>query len=285
MWRHPLSLLAAKADLPNAHPLYHRGVAALLARSASPMPTPGILRAELPWITATRHTPEELGFGDLGQVRAALAASSPEAQATNHIDEGEGVVWQVAFVEAGAYVDARAELTGGVYVSAGVFMAPQAIVRMDEKSGLEPFVIEPHANLQDEVLIHANGGHVGSRCIVAHDAVIHGAWLEEDCTVYIKAIVDTGAHLGAGCFLDAAAYVGRGVRVPPRRYISPKQAVCTQEEADALPEMSAAQWAMHEEVIAHNRAHAERYGWGQSVSLGRLLEGDVEASHKPASRG
>jgi carbonic anhydrase/acetyltransferase-like protein (isoleucine patch superfamily) len=271
MIRHPLLLLAAKADEEGAHPVYHVAVRNLLRAGPLPQAVQSTLRADLPWMSAIAFTPEQLGFASIDDAAAAIEASNLYIRRTNHIDRVKGQIVQAPFVEEGAHVDARAELTGGVYVSRGVFIAPTAIVRMDEKDALEPLIIGEDTNLQDEVLVHAHDGRIGARCIVAHNAILHGAKLGDDVTVYIKAIVDTGAEIGDGAFIDAGAYVGRGVRVPPGRYVRPLQAVCTTADADALPPVEAAHRHMQAEVLRMNRDHARHYERAQREALTAAL--------------
>lgn len=275
MMRHPLDLLAAAADHPLAHPLYHKGVRRALDAGRLTPALRADIRAEVPWMSALSYTPADLGFETLDDAAKAIEAADERVRFTNHIDRVRGRILQAPFFEEGAHVDARAELTGGVWVSRGVFIAPEAIVRMDEKSGLAPMIIGPDSNIQDEALVHADHAAIGARCIVAHDTVIHGATLEDDVTVYIKAIVDTDAHVGAGCFLDAACYIGRGVTLPPDRYVGPMQAVRSDDEARALPEITPEHRAMREHVLLHNRGHAIRYVRGQHDALAPLLELDT----------
>lgn len=271
MMRNPLVLLAARAEEHGAHPLYHGALHNLLRLGPLSPAVLGSLRADLPWVSAVGFSPRELGFASLDEAAAAIQAADFTVRRTNHIDRSSGRILQVPFIEEGAHVDARAELTGGVYVSRGVFIAPEAIVRMDEKARLEPLFIGEDTNLQDEVLVHADQGRIGARCIVAHNAIVHGAQLGDDVTVYIKAVVDTGSSVGSGAFLDAGAYVGRGVHVPENRYVPPLRAVCTSEEATALPTVQEQHRAMQTHVLEHNRIHARRYERAQREAITAAL--------------
>ncbi|TVQ99013.1 MAG: hypothetical protein EA398_12725 [Deltaproteobacteria bacterium] len=272
MIRHPLRYLAAAADLPRAHPIYHRAVRRALDTGRLTASVRAELRSDLPYMSALTFTPEMLGFDSLDAAAAAIAAGDERMRGTNHVDRERGLIIQAPFVEEGAHVDSRAELTGGIHVSRGVFIAPEAIVRMDEKSGLAPMVIGPESNIQDEALVHADHVAIGARCIVAHDAVVHGAKLADDVTVYIKAIVDTGAVVGPGTFLDAAAYVGRGVTIPPERYVAPMTAVTSDEIARSLPPIDDGHRRMRADVLAHNAEHAQRYVRGQFDALAEILD-------------
>lgn len=272
MLRHPLRLLALTGDCPRAHSLYHQLPSRLQRQGRLERRLRADLRSDFPWMTALSFLPEEMGYRSLDEIAEVLERAPVEVQRTNRVDRESGRILQFPFIEEGAYIDARAELSGGIYVHAGVFIAPEAIVRMDEKFSLVPLVIGEGTNIQDEVLVHADAAAIGARCIVAHDAVVHGAVLEDDVTVYIKVVVDTNAHVGRGAFLDAGAYVGRGVTIPEGRYVGPLTAVRTQEEAQALPQVTPEQRAMREEVHAHNLAHARHYVEGQRTAIQETLE-------------
>lgn len=215
--------------------------------------------AALPRLQAVAFRPDELGFASIEAVEEALKIASEGARVTNRIDRENGLVLQLPFVEDHAFVDGMADLFGGVYISTGCFVGPAASIRLDEKTSLEPLVIGRDTNLQDHVIVHAHPGGIGSRVIIAHDAVVHGCVLEDDVTVYIKAIVDTGAYISQGVFIDAGAYVGRNVRVPPNRYVAPMRTVLSSDEAAGLPEVNEEHRAMQKLVLRMNVEHTRRY--------------------------
>lgn len=167
-----------------------------------------------------------------------------------------GRLMQRPWIEAGACVDPTALLIGGVIVRAGCYIGPFATVRLDEKSDPEPLIIGAGTNLQDFALVHARTHTIGSRVIVAHQAIVHGAVVEDDVTLYIQAAVDgDGTVIGRGSFLHRASYVGKGIRVPPGRFVEPGQNVLTQADADALPPVPDALLAVREHVLADNDSH------------------------------
>jgi carbonic anhydrase/acetyltransferase-like protein (isoleucine patch superfamily) len=91
--------------------------------------------------------------------------------------------------------------------------------------------------------------------IVAHQAIVHGATVEDDVTIYIQAVAVGNTVLGKGCFLHQGSYVGKGLSLAPDRYVAPGQKVLTQAEADALPEVPESLLDIHRTVIEHNRHH------------------------------
>lgn len=159
-------------------------------------------------------------------------------------------------VSEAAFVDPRASVIGAVEMGASVYVAPSASVRGDEG---QPIHIGAQSNVQDGVVIHAleteeqgqtipgnivkvhDRGYavfIGERVSLAHQSQVHGPALIGDNTfVGMQALVFR-AEVGAGCVLEPRALV-MGVKVQPGRYVPAGQVVTTQEEADALPQITA----------------------------------------------
>ncbi len=210
-------------------------------------------------LEAIAFSPEELGFTSLEQAQASLEQASASIQKTNRIDLQQGLIWQFPFIEEGSYVDAQARLIGGIYLHQEIFIAPFACIRMDEKYCLEPLEIFETTNIQDHVLIHAQPTQIGPSCIIAHSALLHGCTLGRGVTVYLKSVIDTGATISDGCFIDACAYIGRNVCVPSDRYIEPYASVLTNEAAEALPQVTDQQREIQAEVLQANASHVKKY--------------------------
>jgi len=229
------------------------------------------LDAAVPKLRGYWFRPAQLGFDSIHECRKAIDAGSDEVRLTNHIDEEKGLVWQIPFIEKNSYVDAAADLLGGIYVRSGCFIAPNSAVRMDEKNSLQPLVIGSCTNLQDHSTIHAHPKRIGSNCIIAHDAVAHGCDIGDNVTIYIKSVVDTGAVVGNNVFVDACAYVGRGVVVPDGRYVPPETAVTSSEAAQKLPVVGDEQRRMHRSVLDSNASLARHYLEGQRRNVEELM--------------
>lgn len=188
-----------------------------------------------------------------------LEKQSESVRRVTRID-ARGRLVQEPVVEDGAWVDPTARLIGGMIIGAGCYLGPFAVIRLDEKPTPEPLVIGPGSNVQDCAVIHSTTQRIGSRVIVAHQAIVHGAIVEDDVTIYIQAVVDGGgAVIGRGAFLHQGCYVGKGVRVPPGRYVEPGRKILTQAEADALGPVPEALLHVREHVLESNDAHVRRY--------------------------
>ncbi|MFI5686983.1 gamma carbonic anhydrase family protein [Streptomyces sp. NPDC051636] len=117
-------------------------------------------------------------------------------------------------VDPQAFVAPTASLIGDVTVEAGASVWYGAVVRGD----VERITVRADANVQDNVTLHADPGFpvsVGERVSIGHNAVVHGATVEDDCLIGMGATVLNGAVIGAGSLVAAQALVPQGMVVPP----------------------------------------------------------------------
>ena len=184
---------------------------------------------------------------------------SANARACTTVDLENRFIKQIPHVHPRSFVSDQAILQGGIIVSEGCYIGPTAVIRLDEKPDLEPLVIQADSNLQEGSCVHDNTHHIGQRVIVAHHAVVHGSYVEDEVTLYIKSCADVGSRLGKGAFLDAYSYVGRGVHIPEGRHVPPMTAVMTQAQADALAPVPAGHHSIREGVLAKNIGHSVEY--------------------------
>ena len=188
-----------------------------------------------------------------------LAAQSANVQRVTAVRD-DGSVVQGAVVDPSTFVDRTAQLFGGMIIGQRCYIGPFAVIRLDEKPDPEPLIIGDDTNLQDFAVVHSTTQHIGARVIVAHQAIVHGARLEDDVTLYIQAVADGGGTvIGAGSFLHQGSYVGKGLRIAEGRYVEPGRKVLTQAEADALPPVPDALKEVRAHVMELNAAHVNRY--------------------------
>jgi len=204
--------------------------------------------------------PLDAGVGDSpAAARQWLAAQGEAVRRVTRIDD-RGRLVQEPVIEEGAWVDPTARLIGGMVIGPGCYVGPYAVIRLDEKPTPEPLIIGAGSNVQDCAVIHSTGQRIGGRVIVAHQAIVHGAAVDDDVTIYIQAVVDGGgAVIGRGAFLHHGCYVGKGVRIPAGRYVEPGRQVLTQAEADALGPVPEALLHVREHVLELNDLHVKRY--------------------------
>jgi carbonic anhydrase/acetyltransferase-like protein (isoleucine patch superfamily) len=112
-----------------------------------------------------------------------------------------------------AFVAPTATLVGDVIVEAGASVWYGAVVRAD----YAPVIIRAGANIQENAVIHGPPGlttDIGPGVTVAHNCVVHGALLEEECLIANGSVVLDGATIGARCLVAAGSVVAAGATFP-----------------------------------------------------------------------
>ncbi|MGP2440064.1 gamma carbonic anhydrase family protein [Streptomyces sp. JW3] len=116
-------------------------------------------------------------------------------------------------VAGAAFVAPTASVIGDVTLGAGASVWYGAVLRGDA----ERITVGADSNVQDNCTLHADPGFpvtVGERVSIGHNAVVHGATVEDDCLVGMGATVLNGAVIGTGSLVAAQALVPQGMVVP-----------------------------------------------------------------------
>ena len=127
-------------------------------------------------------------------------------------------------VHESAFVAPTATLVGDVIVEAGASIWYGAVIRAD----YAPVIIRAGANVQENAVIHGPPGlttDVGKGATVAHNCVVHGATLGEECLIANGSVVLDGATVGAGCLVAAGSVVAAGASFPPGMLVAGAPAV------------------------------------------------------------
>lgn len=117
-------------------------------------------------------------------------------------------------VDQEAFVSPTSVVIGDVTLHTGASVWYGAVLRGD----IERISVGASSNIQDNCTLHADPGFpvtVGERVSIGHNAVVHGATVEDDCLIGMGATVLNGAVIGAGSLVAAQALVPQGMRVPP----------------------------------------------------------------------
>ncbi|OIJ66998.1 gamma carbonic anhydrase family protein [Streptomyces mangrovisoli] len=125
-----------------------------------------------------------------------------------------GIAGREPRIDGQAFVAPTASVIGDVTLGAGASVWYGAVLRGD----VERIAVGAASNIQDNCTLHADPGFpvtVGERVSVGHNAVVHGATVEDDCLVGMGATVLNGAVIGAGSLVAAQALVPQGMVVPP----------------------------------------------------------------------
>ena len=117
-------------------------------------------------------------------------------------------------------------------IAPSAFIAPGATVLGDVTIGDESSVwfgavvrgdceairIGKRTNIQDLCVLHADPGYpctLGDGVTVGHGAIVHGATVEDDVLIGMKAVVMNGAKIGRGSIVAVGAIVTERTEVPP----------------------------------------------------------------------
>jgi len=117
-------------------------------------------------------------------------------------------------------VDSSAFLAPGCVIVGDVTIGPEASVWFNAviRGDTEAIRIGRQSNVQDLSVLHADPGYpcvLGERVTLGHGAIVHGATVEDDCLIGMRAVVMNGARIGAGSLVAVGAVVLEGVQVPP----------------------------------------------------------------------
>ncbi|MDX1948216.1 MAG: gamma carbonic anhydrase family protein [Pirellulaceae bacterium] len=117
-------------------------------------------------------------------------------------------------------VDPTAYIAPGAVVLGEVTIGPDstvwfgAVIRGDSA----PIKIGRGTNIQDGCVLHADEGFpttLGDRVTLGHGAIVHGATVEDDCLIGMRAVVMNGAKIGRGSIVAVGSIVVEGTEVPP----------------------------------------------------------------------
>lgn len=117
-------------------------------------------------------------------------------------------------VDPSAWVAPSAVVVGSVLLGPDSSVWYNAVLRGDS----DRISIGARSNLQDGVSVHVDRGHpvtLGSDVSVGHNAVVHGATVEDGCLIGMNATVLSGSVIGTGSLVAAGALVTQGKVIPP----------------------------------------------------------------------
>ena len=119
-----------------------------------------------------------------------------------------------ALVDPTAYVAPGAHLVGDVTIGAESSVWFNAVLRSDG----EAIRIGRQTNIQDLCVLHVDIGRpctLGDRVSVGHGAIVHGAIVEDDVLIGMRAVILNDVRVGTGSIVAAGAVIPEGTQVPP----------------------------------------------------------------------
>ncbi|GAA5036668.1 gamma carbonic anhydrase family protein [Streptomyces siamensis] len=160
-------------------------------------------------------------------------------------------------VDQDAFAAPTSVIIGDVTLHAGASAWYGAVLRAD----CGPIVIGADSNVQDNCSLHVDPGFpitIGERVSVGHNAVVHGATVEDDCLIGMGATVLNGAVIGAGSLVAAQALVPQGMRVPPGSLVAGVPAKVKRQLTAEEREGISLNGTLYVELAkAHRAAHEE----------------------------
>ena len=117
-----------------------------------------------------------------------------------------------------AYIADNACVSGDVSMGEGSSIWFGAAVRAE----LAPIRIGCRSNVQDNATLHSDSGFpvvLGDDVSVGHNAIVHGAVVEDGALIGMHATVLNGARVGKGALIAAGALVKEGQVVPDRALV------------------------------------------------------------------
>jgi carbonic anhydrase/acetyltransferase-like protein (isoleucine patch superfamily) len=134
-------------------------------------------------------------------------------------------------VERAAFLAPGAVLIGAVTLGEGTSVWYGCVLRADGGT----ITVGRDVNIQDGSILHADPGFpavLGDRVSLGHGAIVHGATVEDDVLIGMRATVLNGARIGRGSLVAAGALVRPGTEVPPGSLVAGVPAVVRRPVTD-----------------------------------------------------
>ena len=138
-------------------------------------------------------------------------------------------------VHDSCFVHKTAVIIGNVTIGKNSGIWPNAVIRGDQNS----IFIGDNSNVQDNCVIHVddvNSTKIGNNVSLGHGAVVHGATIEDNVIIGMKAVVLNGSVIGHGSIIAAGALVKEKAIIPPNSLVVGVPGKIARENDTALQE-------------------------------------------------
>jgi len=152
-------------------------------------------------------------------------------------------------VGEGSFIAPNATVRGNVQFGKSCTVLFGAVLRGDADS----IQVGDCTNIQDLVCVHADPGlpcRIGDRVTVGHGAIVHGATVESDCLIGIRATILNGAVIGKGSVVAAGSLVTEGKVIPPNSLVMGIPAKVVREATEREHSMIDRGWKHYVEIGA-----------------------------------
>lgn len=135
------------------------------------------------------------------------------------------------------YISESVDLIGDVTLGENASLWFGAVVRGD----MHFITIGNRSNIQDNSVIHVTTDvsptRIGDEVTVGHNAIIHGATIEDRCLIGMGTIIMDDAVIGEGSIVGAGAVVPPNMIIPPRSLVVGLPAKIVRQTSDEELEM------------------------------------------------
>jgi len=116
-------------------------------------------------------------------------------------------------------IDATAWVAPGAALAGEITLGPSSSIWFNAtlRGDLAPVYIGAESNVQDNCVVHVDDGapaRIGARVTMGHGAIVHGATIEDEVLIAMRAVVLSGCHVGTRSLIGAGAVVPEGTRIP-----------------------------------------------------------------------
>jgi len=161
--------------------------------------------------------------------------------------------FQPELIANDCFIAKNATLRGNITIGSQSCVLFGAVIRGD----CVAVRIGSQTNIQDLCCLHGDPGFpctIGDRVTVGHGAIIHGATVENDCLIGIRAVVLNGAVIGTGSIIAAGALVPEGKVIPPNSLVMGVPGKVVRETNTVDAEMIQHGWKHYVETSQHYKA-------------------------------
>jgi carbonic anhydrase/acetyltransferase-like protein (isoleucine patch superfamily) len=117
-------------------------------------------------------------------------------------------------VDPTAYIAPGAHVIGDVTIGAESSVWFNSVLRSEG----EVIRVGRQTNIQDLCVLHVDIGRpcrLGDRVSVGHAAIVHGAIVEDDVLIGMRAVILNNVRIGSGSVVAAGAVIPEGTEIPP----------------------------------------------------------------------
>jgi carbonic anhydrase/acetyltransferase-like protein (isoleucine patch superfamily) len=159
-------------------------------------------------------------------------------------------------VSRAAFLAPNSTVIGAVTLGEGTSLWYGCVLRADGGS----ITVGRDVNIQDGCVLHADPTFpavLGDRVSLGHGAIVHGATIEDDVLIGMRATVLNGARIGSGSLVAAGALVRPGTDVPPGSLVAGVPAVVRRPVTEEERAMILGTTASYQRHAADHRSMLE----------------------------